>query len=522
MPLLQLKTDNSEPIPNPKNLVHPVHPCSIPHSSYPCASSPLSISVSQNLRNFSLPFASLRDLCESLLQILSILSIHVQFLFSPRQRRLFPSFLFPLSSFLFSINASGQPPTESDLTDLESFVVYEDPKIVDGSRRRPFTRRDPVVEQFFHTLPKIAQSIYLKRLALMEEHMEKLREGKNRKTTELARLAGLERAPRGLIEGYEDRVYFLSSILAWMKRQPPVQVDKLIVWEERAMKLRLKRFQFPHLRLDPDTGELESRIKLNWRLFHEPRPESMDLTLNFDLGINLRTLNGYYNPRGFIQWDKLSPRHLRVLRLEYPIIVAQELRDDPSRGIAACASGFGRAIDSIYQILTDLFFSHLSDLHGLHVLARGSLFADEWGQFHNTLLARGLAAWLSFTTLQDDIGPHRLNEIRRHDWTVWNLRRIGTEFDDLNWENNFQPLMRHGRYKEMPRLDTIFWSTLFVYYLIDQFGPDFPDRMFAQMRRDTTRNGPIRDEKKMFHAVTGQDLEEVIEKFTIGALGRAN
>ena len=419
-----------------------------------------------------------------------------------------------LCAFVPFPGVSGQTPAESDLTDLESFVVYEDPKIVDGPRRRPFTRRDPVVEQFFHALPKVAQSIYLKRLALMEEHLEKLKEGKNRKTTELARLAGLERAPRGLIEGYEDRVYFLSSLLAWMKRQPPVQVDKLIVWEEQAMKLRMKKFQFPHLRLDPDTGEIESRIKLNWRLFHEPRPESMDLTLNFDLGINLRTLNGYYNPRGFIQWGKVSPRHLRVLRLEYPIIIAQELRDDPSRGIAAYASGFGRAIDSIYQILTDLFFSHLSDLHGLHVLARGSLFSDEWRQFQNTLLARGLAAWLSFTTLQDNIGPQRLNEIQRHDWTVWNLRRIGTEFDDLNWENNFQPLMRHGRYKETPRLDTIFWSTRFVYYLIDQFGPDFPDRMFAQMRGDTT---PNQNEEQMFHAVTGQNLEEVINRFTIGA-----
>ena len=50
----------------------------------------------------------------------------------------------------------------------------------------------------------------------------------------------------------------------------------------------------------------------------------MDFTLNFDLGINLRTLNGYYNPRGFIQWGKVSPRHLRVLRLEYPIIITQE------------------------------------------------------------------------------------------------------------------------------------------------------------------------------------------------------
>ena len=109
----------------------------------------------------------------------------------------------------------------------------------------------------------------------------------------------------------------------------------------------------------------------------------------------------------------------------------------PPSVLRSTPPGLAGAIDSIYQILTDLFFSHLSDLHGLHVLARGSLFSDEWRQFQNTLLARGLAAWLSFTTLQDDIGPQRLNEIQRHDWTVWNLRRIGTEFDDLNWENNF-------------------------------------------------------------------------------------
>ncbi len=192
--------------------------------------------------------------------------------------------------------AAGQ--TERDLTDLESFVVYEDPKIVDGSRRRSFTRRDPVVEQFFHTLPGIAHSIYLERVGMMDEHLKKLRERKNRITSELARLAGLERAPKGLVEGYEDRIDFLTSLLAWMKRQPPVQLDKLVIWEENAMKLRLQKFEYPDLRLDPDTGEMESRIKLNWRMFREYRRESMNLTLEFDLGINLRTLNGYYDPGG--------------------------------------------------------------------------------------------------------------------------------------------------------------------------------------------------------------------------------
>ena len=431
--------------------------------------------------------------------------------FSALFARVLSSPFCALCAFLWlSPLAAAQADTEPDLTDLESFVVYEDPKIIDGSRRRPFTRRDPVVEQFFHTLPAIAQSTYRKRLALMEEHLDQLREGKKRNTDRLARLAGLERAPKGLIEGYQDRVYFLSSLLAWMKRQPPVQLDKLIVWEERTMKLRLKEFQFPHLRLHPRTGEIESRIKLNWRLLYERRRESRNLTLDIDLGINLRTLNGYYEPGGFILWERLNPRRLRALQLEYPIIVTQELRDDPSRGIADHASRFGRTVDSIYQILADLFFSHLSDLHGLHVLARGSLFADEWGQFQNTLLARGLAAWLSFGTLRDDIGPQRLEEIRQHDWTIWNLRPIGAEFDDLNWENKRQPLMRHGRYKEMPRMDTIFWSTRFVYYLIDRFGPDFPDRMFAQMRRP---DASTRDETQMFHTVTGQNLPQVIKTF---------
>ena len=429
---------------------------------------------------------------------------------------------------------------ERDLTDLESFVVYEDPKIVDGSRRRPFTRRDPVVEQFFHTLPGIAQSVYLERLGLMDEHLKKLRERKNRITSELARLAGLERAPKGLVEGYEDRIDFLTSLLAWMKRQPPVQLDKLVIWEESSMKLRLQKFEYPNLRLDPETGEMESRIKLNWRMFREYRRESMNLTLDFDLGINLRTLNGYYDPGGFIQWKRLNRRNLRVLRLEYPIIVSQELRDDPSRGIATYASVFGQAIESIYEMLTDIFFSDLSDLHGLYILVRGSLFAEEWGQLANTSLARGLAAYLSFRTLEGEIGAQRLNEILEHDWTIWNLRQIGAEFDDLNWENYFQPLMKHGRHKEMPRMETIFWSTRFVYYLMEEFGPDFPERIFAQLRGEGRKGsgldfqhedmskikaltpsytsgdmskskGLTPTEGDVFRLVTGEDLGEVMD-----------
>ncbi len=403
---------------------------------------------------------------------------------------------------------------EGDLTDLESFVVYEDPKIIDGSRRRPYTKRDSVVEKFFRTLPGIAESVYRGHLARMSRHLQKLKEEKYLKTEKLARLAGVEKAPRELIEGYKDRIDFLTSLLQWMKKQPPVELDKLIVWEERAVKLRLKRFNFPNLRLDPDSGEIESRIKLNWRIFYKYRSKSIDLRLDFDLGINLRTMNGYYDPSGFIFWGKLNPRDLHVLQLEYPIIVSQELRNDPSQGIARDAAAFRKAMDNIYQILTDFFFSDLSDLHGLYILARGRLFADEWQQFSNTPLARGLAAYLSFKTLEDRMDERQLHVIREQDWTAWNLRRIGAEFDDLNWENNFQPLMRYGRYKEIPRMENVFWSTRLVYYLIERFGPDFPDRIFAQMRNGNASQGSRLSEGEMFQLVTGEDLIEVMGAFT--------
>ena len=183
-------------------------------------------------------------------------------------------------------------------------------------------------------------------------------------------------------------------------------------------------------------------------------------------------------------------------------------------------------------------------MHGLYVLARGRLFAEEWGQLANTSLARGLAAYLAFETMEEEIGRERLNEIRRDDWTIWNLRRIGAEFDDLNWEDKFQPLMKYGRYKERPRMETVFWSTRFVYYLIDRYGSDFPDRMFAEMGAGEGSNhrghrehrggdarlrqgygvacrGPEPSEADIFQAVTGHRLERVVRRFWEGKGGAA-
>ena len=175
---------------------------------------------------------------------------------------------------------------------------------------------------------------------------------------EMARLAGLERAPSGLVDGYQDRIDFLSSLLAWMKRQPPVQLDKLIVWEERAMKLRLKKFQFPDLRLDAETGEIESRIKLNWRLFYKSPARKHEPESGFGPGNQLEDAERLL-PSAPVSFsgERLNPRNLRVLRLEYPIIVSEEMRADPTPGIEASVERFGKVIDSLYQILREVFFS---------------------------------------------------------------------------------------------------------------------------------------------------------------------
>ena len=149
-------------------------------------------------------------------------------------------------------------------------------------------------------------------------------------------------------------------------------------------------------------------------------------------------------------------------------------------------------------------------MHTLYILTRGRIFSDEWNQHQSSALLRGLAAQLTFEVMAEKIGESRAQYILQNDWTTWNLRKIGTRFNPIQWEGENRYKNQYLRYKSTPDMRNIYWSTLLVQYMSSRYGPTFKSDLFEAFR--TLRNKSL-SEAEIFRKVTGEDLETVTEEF---------
>ena len=195
---------------------------------------------------------------------------------------------------------------EETTTDLEDFIVYAEPEVIDALRNRPFSKRDPVVEAFFEALPSITKEVYSKNRREMQSYLHNCKLDKVRKIQRLAELAGLSEPPQGLIEGYEERIEMLETLLKWMTKEMPIQLKRLDIWKEPELRWRLERGIVPNIRLHPETDELESRLFFNWEMIFRHRPRARDLKLDFGMGIQLQEQTGFIILRGFFTGVKLN------------------------------------------------------------------------------------------------------------------------------------------------------------------------------------------------------------------------
>lgn len=420
-----------------------------------------------------------------------------------------------LGIFILLDSVQGRTPGTEELpTDLEDFVVYAEPRVIDGLRQRPFTRRDPVVEELFNAFPGITESVYQENLLTMQTYLDRCKRDKTEKMERLAELAGLTAPPDGLVEGYEERIHMLETVMSWIKKEKPIQLVQLNIWHESDLRYRLARIPVENIRINPETNELESRLRFNWQMLFENRSRAIDLKLEFDMGIHLQKQTGYYNPSGFLHWNGLRSKHLKVFEVTYPVILTDALRQDSPQELFAYKSAYRTTINSFYHILREFFFSDLADLHTLYILARGRIFADEWRQYQSTPLQRGLAAHLVFQTLEEQIGKARLQEILDNDWTTWHPRKIGTEFNPLTWDNERTPYPLKLSYKDKPNLRNIYWSTRFVHYLLEQYGPTFVRDLCRVLMSQGSPQAIKKSEADLFKDVTGDDLLAVIGRFS--------
>lgn len=403
-------------------------------------------------------------------------------------------------------------------TDLEDFVIYAQPDVFDALRNRPFSKKDPVVEAFFESIPAITQRVFDEHYAAMEAYFNRCKREMDEKLFRLARLAGLEAAPPGLVEGYEERIDTLETLLTWMRKEMPVQIERLDIWQESELKWKLERGPVPNIRIHPETGEFESRFKAHWEIISKRRERSKDLILAFDLGFDLQDKTGYYNPGGFLHWSQLSRRDLKALEITYPVIITGKLRRNLNEELPAYLSAYEETLNCFYHILEEYFFSDLADIHALYILTRGRIFSDLWHQYQATPLLRGLAAQLVFKTLEGRKRPEEVDALKQDDWTTWHLRKIGSEYNPVLWEGETAPYIRFGAYKEYPNLANIYWSTRFVQSLMDQYGESLINRTCRYLA-ENNRGRPIANDV-LFREVTGASLEQAIREF-IGQSGKS-
>lgn len=397
-----------------------------------------------------------------------------------------------------------------DTTELEDFVIYENPRIMDALRKRPFTTRNPLVEKFFHSFPDIAESVYKENLDVTGDYLSRVKLDRDDKLIRLAKLAGLDAIPPGLEDGYDDRLEMLETIYEWMEKNEPIQLTQLDIWLEPQLKYRLARLPVENIRINPETEQFESRLLINWQLISRERPRLIDIDLSFDMGILLQEQTGFYDPHGFVQWDDITRKDLRVFELNYPIIITEDLQNDTTDVLAQYEAAFRSTMNSFYGIIREFFFSDLADMHTLYILTRGRIFSDEWNQHQSSALLRGLAAQLTFEVMAEKIGESRAQYILQNDWTTWNLRKIGTRFNPIQWEGENRYKNQYLRYKSTPDMRNIYWSTLLVQYMSSRYGPTFKSDLFEAFR--TLRNKSL-NEAEIFRKVTGEDLETVTEEF---------
>jgi hypothetical protein len=408
--------------------------------------------------------------------------------------------------------AATQRTIENDqTTELEDFVVYAQPEVIDALRNRPFTKRDPVIEAFFEALPSITRATYEENLSAMRSFLSECQQDKTRKLQHLAETAGLNTPPQSLVEGYEERIEILETILDWVTREMPIQLIRLDVWKESELRSRLARSPVPNMRINPETEEIESRLLFNWTLIDKPRPRSKSLKLDFAMGIQLQEKTGFYNPSGFLHWSEISRRNLQKFEISYPVIITERLNQNLKEELPAYLEAYKTTLDSFYHILREFFFSDLADIHTLYVLTRGRIISDEWHQYQATALLRGLAAYLVFNSLESDLGKEEVLRLQEEDWTTWHLRRIGSRYNAITWEGEREPYFGYGSYKQFPDLQNIYWSTKFVQYLVETYGDGFVPEMCKRLASGN-RKLPQTD-KALFKEITGDDLETVTKIF---------
>jgi hypothetical protein len=410
----------------------------------------------------------------------------------------------------FNMLSSKTHTSNEETMDLEDFIIYENPRIIDALRDRPFTTRDPLIEQFFNTFPDIVEEVYRENLRAIEVYLKQAKTEMNQKISRLTELAGLDHPPEGLIEGYQERIKTLEIIFEWMRKEQPIKLEQLNIWTERDLRYSLARYPLDNIRLNPETDEFESRLFFNWQMISEKRPRSMDFDLSFAMGIHLQKQTGFYDPTGFLHWSQLNKKHLKVFEITYPIIITDSLRKDPSSRMLQYSSEFRTTMNSFYSIIREFFFSDLADVHALYILTRGRIFTDEWKQYQTSALQRGLAAYLVFRTLEEQVGKSKARETLDKDWTTWNLRKIGADYNAVTWENESAPSTQYLGYKNRPDMRNIYWSTLFVEYLVEQYGTSFVPDILQSFQKQVNSPKP---EEELFLELTGDDLFEVIDTF---------
>ena len=416
-----------------------------------------------------------------------------------------------LSIGLFASFAAQTKESDDNLTDLDDFVIYAEPEVMDALRKRPYSKKNEVVEAFFHALPNINNQIYQDNLAAMRQYLTEAKRDKTRKLSRLSELAGLSYTPAGLVEGYEHRIDVLETLLEWMERKKPIQLKRIDVWRESDLRYRLARVPLENIRIHPETDAIESRLFFNWNLIYQKRPKARDLRLDFDMGIQLQEQTGYYNPKGFLHLTEIQMRDLNAFEVSYPVILSESLQNNLDAELPVYLSAYRTTMNSFYHILREYFFSDLADIHALYILARGEIFADEWGQYQSTALQRGLAAYLVFQAYEESLGKAVVRELQTHDWTTWHIRKIGAAYNPITWEGESLPSFRYGEYKQSVNMRNIYWSTLLVQFLADRYGERFVPDMCALMEDNSGKLPP--DDARMFKQVTGEELEPVLREF---------
>ncbi|MDA0345809.1 MAG: hypothetical protein O3C43_01265 [Verrucomicrobia bacterium] len=410
----------------------------------------------------------------------------------------------------FNSLSSSTHSSKDETMELEDFIIYENPRIIDAVRKRPFANRDPLIEQFFNTFPDIVDEVYQENLKTIEGYLKQAKVDMHRKMNRLTELAGLNKPPEGFVEGYQERIETLEVIFEWMQKEQPIKLVQLDIWTERDLRYRLARLPVENIRLNPETGELESRLFFNWQMISQKRARARDYNLSFAMGIHLQKQTGFYDPRGFLHWSEINKKHLKDFEISYPIILTESLRSDPVTQMIQYSAEFRTTMDSFYNIIREFFFSELADVHTLYILTRGRIFSDEWHQFQSTALQRGLAAYLVFKTLEEQVGKSKARETLEKDWTTWNLRKIGSDFNSITWDNEPGSYSKYLGYKNKPDMNNIYWSTLFVEYLVERYGGSFVTNMLGSFKKQSSNPKP---EEQTFQQLTGDNLFEVIQNF---------